>query len=57
MGVEYFVIDAGWFQTKLDPNISDDWEARYEEYIEKLENAGVQDVLDELASQYNEYKK
>lgn len=26
IGIEYFVIDAGWFKTKLDANISDDWE-------------------------------
>lgn len=37
--------------------ISKDWEARYDEYIEKLEDAGVQDVLDELAKQYKEFKK
>ena len=37
--------------------MADDWEARYDEYIEKLEDAGVQDVLDELKKQYNEYIK
>ena len=37
--------------------ISDDWEARYNEYISKLETAGVQDVLDVLKKQFNDFKK
>lgn len=36
---------------------ADDWEKRYDEYIEKLEAAGLQDVLDELDRQYQEVLK
>lgn len=43
MGTEYFVIDAGWFQTKLDPNISDDWEVN-----EKAFPNGLQYTVDNI---------
>ena len=37
--------------------VAKDWEARYNEYISKLEKAGIQDVLDELNRQYQEHLK
>lgn len=37
--------------------ISKDWEKRYNDYIKKLEAAGVQTVLDEMAKQFKEFKK
>lgn len=37
--------------------IAKDWEARYDEYIEKLEAAGVNDIIDELTRQYEEFEK
>lgn len=43
IGAEYFVIDAGWFQTKLDPNISDDWEVN-----EKAFPNGLQYTVDNI---------
>lgn len=37
--------------------ISDDWEARYNEYIEALEVAGVEQLVEELSNQYQDYLK
>ena len=32
-----------------------DWEAKYDEYMDKLNAAGVQDILDSVTEQYNSY--
>lgn len=34
-----------------------DWEARYNEYISKLENAGINDILEDLNKQYQDFLK
>ena len=31
------------------------WEAKYDEYIAKLKAAGVQEILDTVTKQYNDY--
>lgn len=33
----------------------DEWEAKYEEYVAKLEAAGVNDILETVTEQYNSY--
>ena len=37
--------------------VAKDWEARYNEYIDKLKKAGIQDILDEFNRQYQEHLK
>ena len=33
----------------------DEWEAKYEEYIAKLNASGLQSILDSVTEQYNSY--
>ena len=44
------------YQDSLNKGIyGADWEAKYDEYIDKLNAAGVQDILDSVTEQYNSY--
>ena len=44
------------YQDSLNKGIyGADWEAKYDEYIDKLNAAGVQDILDSATEQYNSY--
>ena len=48
MDIKYFVIDAGWFKAKSEPNISDDWEVNEAAFpnglqytVDKIKKAGL----------------
>ena len=48
-------IDDEYFDQLLNGINGDKWESVYNEYMTKLKKAGVQEVLDNLTKQYNDY--
>lgn len=48
-------IDDEYFNQLLNGINGDKWESVYNEYMTKLKKAGVQEVLDNLTKQYNDY--
>ena len=48
-------IDDEYFNQLLNGINGDNWESVYNEYMDKLKKSGVQEVLDNLTKQYNDY--